>query len=367
MYNSRLIKLMACAFAAALLGINVQAQTLLYYWNFNNSTGSGASLTTPPAYLDTADGFTGGSFVLVANTAVGLATPSGSGLSNAWTSAPADLALVNPTAYRSAAGVYQAPVGSLGAISSSFTVTLWFKYNASVTSFNPLNGGGLNARLMDINSGSLQDGNELYFAVNTGNGIQVGVNTASTGPIASGLFGTLGASPQTMTNNCFFVAITYTNTGAGTVNIYIGTTNSAATLAATLTAVGSLPWSSSANYILVGNRGAADRGLPGSIDNLRIFNGAGDLQFIDNVQAADLPAASSVTNVTWTGNAGTNWDSSTFNWTSGGVATNYADGDFVLFDDTASVSAVNLATSLMPGGVTVSNNSLAYVFSGSGG
>jgi autotransporter-associated beta strand protein len=365
--NCWLINFKACAFAAALLGLNVHAQSLLYYWNFNNSTGSGGTLTTPPAYTDTADGYTGGTLVVAANPSAGLATPSGSGLSNAWAGTPADLALVNPTAYRSAAGVYQAPVGNLGGISNSFTVALWFNYNASVTNFSSLNGGALNARLMDINSGSLQDGDELYFAVNSGNGIQVGVNSStSTGPVASGLFGSLGASPQTMTNNWFFVAITYTNAGGGTVNIYLGTTNSVATLAGTLTAVGSLPWSSSTNYILAGNRGAGDRGLPGSIDNLRIFNGAGSLQFIDNVQAADLPAVSSGINVTWTGNTSSNWDSGTLNWTSGGVPTNYVDGDFVLFNDTAGVSTVNLATNLFPGSVTASNNTLAYVFSGSG-
>ena len=55
------------------------------------------------------------------------------------------------------------------------------------------------------------------------------------------------------------------------------------------------------------------------------------------------------------------------NWTSSAVATNYVDGDFVLFNDTAKMSTVNLATSLLPGAVTVSNNSLAYVFNGSGG
>ena len=177
----------------------------------------------------------------------------------------------------------------------------------SVTSFSSLNGGALDAAI-DGHQQRQSSGwhfRTLFPLVNSGNGIQIGVNSASTGPTASGLFGSLGASPQTMTNNWFFVAIAYTNTAGGTVNIYIGTTNSAATLAGTLTAVGSLPWSSSTNYILAANRGVADRGLPGSIDNLRIFKGAGNLQFIDNVQAADLPAAAPVINVTWTGSTNT--------------------------------------------------------------
>jgi hypothetical protein len=291
MSHHRSIKLFLAAAVSALLSISASAQTLLYHWNLNNSTGSGAALTTPPTYIDAADGYTGGTFTVAANTAAGLATSASSGLSNAWVSAPADLALVNPTAYRSAAGVYQAPVGSLAGISNAFTIALWFKYNAAVTNFNPLNGAGLFARLMDINTGSLQDGNELYFAVANGNGIQIGVNsTTSTGPTAASVFGALGASPATMTNNWFFVAITYTNTSGGTVNIYTGTTNATATLAATLTAAGSIAWSSVTNFILLGNRGAGDRGFPGAIDNVRFYNGAASLQFITNLQAGDLPA-----------------------------------------------------------------------------
>ena len=126
MRNVQAIKLALRVLAVSLLGIDTQAQTLLYYWNFNNSSGSRGTLSTPPAYADTADGYTGGTFVVVSTATAGLATPTGSGLSNAWASTPADLALVNPTAYRSHAGVYQAPIGSLGAISSSFTVSLWF-------------------------------------------------------------------------------------------------------------------------------------------------------------------------------------------------------------------------------------------------
>src|SRR4051812_8077804 len=97
--------LIALVFSVAwvvLLRGGAQAQTLVYHWHFNNSTGSGGTLATPPAYADTANGYTGGTFVVAANPAAGLAAPVGSGLSNSWGSGPADLALVNPTAYRSA-------------------------------------------------------------------------------------------------------------------------------------------------------------------------------------------------------------------------------------------------------------------------
>jgi autotransporter-associated beta strand protein len=72
-------------------------------------------------------------------------------------------------------------------------------------------------------------------------------------------------------------------------------------------------------------------------------------------------------NVTWIGNLSTNWDTTTANWISGGIATNYTNGDFALFNDTASISTVNLAANLSPGSFTVSNNMLAYFFSGNGG
>ena len=111
---------------------------------------------------------------------------------------------------------------------------------------------------------------------------------AAPGQSLSGSFGSLWGSPQTMTNNWIFIALTYTNTAGGTANEYTGTTNSPAALAGTLTSVGSIACSSVTNYILVGNRGSGNRGFPGSLDNVRFYNGAASLQFITNIQAGDL-------------------------------------------------------------------------------
>jgi autotransporter-associated beta strand protein len=71
----------------------------------------------------------------------------------------------------------------------------------------------------------------------------------------------------------------------------------------------------------------------------------------------------------WTGATDNNWDSVTTNWfnTSTLAPTAYADGQFVTFDDTATgPTAISAANSLQPGSMTVSNNSKAYSFSGSG-
>ena len=65
--------------------------------------------------------------------------------------------------------------------------------------------------------------------------------------------------------------------------------------------------------------------------------------------------------LTWKGNLNTNWDTTTLNWNSG-VATNYSDGSYVIFDDTAvKFSVTNAAAfSPLPGSVTFNNNNNNY-------
>jgi fibronectin-binding autotransporter adhesin len=69
--------------------------------------------------------------------------------------------------------------------------------------------------------------------------------------------------------------------------------------------------------------------------------------------------------LTWTGSSSGNWDTSTANWTSSGPAV-YADGDFVQFLNGAINSTVNITTTVLPAGITVSNTSPAYTLNGSG-
>ena len=83
-----------------------------------------------------------------------------------------------------------------------------------------------------------------------------------------------------------------------------------------------------------------------------------------------LPVGSTIVtsrNVTWSGRTDANWNLATANWLSDSTATNYTDGDVATFDDTAIRTSVNVPANLSPGGVTVSNNALAYLFSGPGG
>ena len=77
--------------------------------------------------------------------------------------------------------------------------------------------------------------------------------------------------------------------------------------------------------------------------------------------------APTVKSIVWNGNVSGNWDTTTANWTNSAV---YNQNDYVTFNDTATgTTTVNLTTSLTPGtgaGLTVSNNTKSYVFSGAG-
>ena len=69
----------------------------------------------------------------------------------------------------------------------------------------------------------------------------------------------------------------------------------------------------------------------------------------------------------WGGGVNNSWDTSTLNWTNGGVAVAYNEGDMVLFNDAARTGTVNLAGAAQHTPFTwmVTNNALNYVFGGS--
>ena len=81
-----------------------------------------------------------------------------------------------------------------------------------------------------------------------------------------------------------------------------------------------------------------------------------------------LTAGPVAQNITWNGDLSDDWDNlTTKNWLIGGISTNYFDGDFVTFNDTAAgATTVDLTTVLLPGSVTVNNSTLSYTFTGSG-
>ena len=84
-------------------------------------------------------------------------------------------------------------------------------------------------------------------------------------------------------------------------------------------------------------------------------------------QSVDLNV-SVVTPVVWSGATDGNWDiNTTVNWTSSSTPTTYHDADSVQMNDSATGStAINLATTVLPSAVLVSNIAKSYSLSGSG-
>ena len=77
----------------------------------------------------------------------------------------------------------------------------------------------------------------------------------------------------------------------------------------------------------------------------------------------------------WRGNTSSTWDTVATNWVTqvGGIPTRFIDGDFVVFDDTATGStSVNIPGTVIPGqsittpGILVSNSAMNYTLGGSG-
>jgi autotransporter-associated beta strand protein len=69
----------------------------------------------------------------------------------------------------------------------------------------------------------------------------------------------------------------------------------------------------------------------------------------------------------WTGNQNNIWDINTSaNWFAGGGNSTYLDGDGVRFDDTSATQNVNLAISVNPNNIIVTNNTKNYTITGGG-
>ncbi len=81
----------------------------------------------------------------------------------------------------------------------------------------------------------------------------------------------------------------------------------------------------------------------------------------------DLVVTAVAPSFTWHGDGSLNqWDYTTSNWLTNGVAALYSDGDFTLFNNTGSTTpAINITAPVAPASVTV-NASVNYTFGGSG-
>lgn len=125
--------------------------------------------------------------------------------------------------------------------------------------------------------------------------------------------------------------------------------------------------------VLYNNAGGADGGL-GQFTIGRFTADAETQTFtissspvISVLNAIQLRDVTIVPTVTWKGNLDGTWDTSSLNWTlSGGAATTYADGDNVVFDDTATgTTAVSAAAAVSPLYLVVNNPTKDYSIGGS--
>jgi hypothetical protein len=89
----------------------------------------------------------------------------------------------------------------------------------------------------------------------------------------------------------------------------------------------------------------------------------------NNTANSSIDLVLTSTPLRWTAHVNNNWDTNTTNWinTATLAPSVFTTGSTVIFDDTASSSTVNITTMVSPGGVTVSNSVLPYVFQNGGG
>ncbi len=102
------------------------------------------------------------------------------------------------------------------------------------------------------------------------------------------------------------------------------------------------------------------------------INGAITLATNGNIVTMNLTILTNIPkSIVWRGYANANWDLSSINWQdlSNGNHTNFANGDSVLFDDTAVPTTITLndPSDLIPGSITMTNSVNYYTFADGGG
>ena len=202
-----------------------------------------------------------------------------------------------------------------------------------------VNGGELDITTAQTGGGAI--------AVASGDGLGVLVNSASAMPTASLILGagsTLNLSGVSSTTIAVVNATNLVPGGTVTINV-----------SGSFGAGNQYPLIKFTSY--TGAGGVALGTLPSGTTANLLTNGS---TIVLNVTAA-AP-------LVWKGNLSGNWDiGGTANWTLNSIASTYADGQTVQFDDTAATGNVNITTIVSPGGLSVNNNSLNYTFSSSSG
>jgi hypothetical protein len=272
------------AFSASLmmgLAATAQAQTLLYSVNGTGGTGGGtsgvsATPSTAPSGSSALTLLTGTSDFTFGTGVDGVAGES----------------IIDTGTYNSgSAGVLDGNLGNIGTL-SQLTLTMWINPGTS-----PANN---NERLVDINSTQTgQDGNDLFFGINSGGGLQFYANGVNPGTDTSGTTVFNGGLAQI--NTWYFLAVVY-DTINNVYSLYTGTTSSSATLQYSFTGLSdsSIAFGSASSISLM-NRTAETRAFNGFMDDVNLYSGAMNQSQLDSLQSSELTSVPEPATLTMVG------------------------------------------------------------------
>jgi autotransporter-associated beta strand protein len=110
-----------------------------------------------------------------------------------------------------------------------------------------------------------------------------------------------------------------------------------------------------------------DTGLVNGVTYYYILAAAGPAgPSADSSEAGVTPAVGAATTLFWSGAVNGTWDTGTANWWNAGASATFANGNVVIFDDSASANpTINLNASRSPGMVIVNNEAKNYTLGGS--
>lgn len=261
-----------------------------------------------------------------------------------------------------------------GGTAANGTVAVGGSGVLKVVNFSMVNNGGAAGagNLIITNGGSVICSNNIFKATSTGVAT-IWMNSGSlTMASIGGTIGNVSGSPIAIDNfDTTNSVLTVPALGVGNPEILVTTFNPDTATPTTIN-IGSLPVISSypqqfpiISYTTAGNSlgGIALGTLPAFFQGY-LSNNVNNLS-IDIV----ITNGPSFKSDTWTGAANNLWDTTSRDWLSSGIATNYSELDMVTFDDTAHTGSVNIVAAHTPAsvnGLTFLNNSTNYVFTGVG-
>ena len=118
----------------------------------------------------------------------------------------------------------------------------------------------------------------------------------------------------------------------------------------------------------LGRSGWTDLGLVANFREFRMYNRILSPAEIRRNYLVGPFIATDASTITWNGNVDGNWDlGTTYNWLAGGISTNFANGNTVQLDDSATgTTTLNLSTTVAPGNVAAVNFTKNYTIGGTG-